>query len=112
MIDEQEFERRVDHWFGLVMKALEDNIGKAINESFEIHAADMNNPHCLVAMEEADLYRNLYLPEEILAHYLDPLMPPGFFKKVSRADFLLQRGIAQQHAQRIAAHTIDIAKAK
>jgi hypothetical protein len=112
MIDEVEFERRVDHWFELVMKALEDNIGRAIDGSFEMREADTNCPDFLIAMEEADLYRNMYLPEEILAHYLDPLMPPGFFEKVSRADFLLQRGLAQHHAQRIAAHAIDMAKAR
>lgn len=112
MIDEVEFERRVDRWFELVMKALEDNIGKAIDGSFEMREADMNSPEFLVAMEEADLYRNMYLPEEILAHYLDPLMPPGFFLKVSRADFLLQRGLAQHHAQKIAAHTIELARAR
>jgi hypothetical protein len=112
MIDEVEFERRVDYWFQLVMKALEENIGRAIDGSFEMREADMNNPDFLIAMEEADLYRNMYLSEEILAHYLDPLMPPGFFAKVSRADFLLQRGLAQHHAQRIAAHTIDMAKAR
>lgn len=110
MIDEVEFERRVDHWFGMVMKALEENIDKAINGSFEMHEADMNNPDFLVAMEEADVYRNMYLPEEILAQHLDHLMPPGFFDTVSRPDFLLQRGLAQHHAKRIAAYTINVAR--
>jgi hypothetical protein len=112
MIDEQEFERRVDHWFGLVMTALEKNIGRAINESLEIRDANRDNPDFLVTMEEADLYRNRYLPKEILAHFLDPLVPPGFFERESRTDFLLQRGMAQLHARRIATHVLEMAKAR
>lgn len=110
MIDEAEFERRVDQWFGLVLKAMETNIGRVVGKALEIPETDMNNPAFLLTMEEADIYRNLYLTEEILVHFLDPLMPPGYFKRVDRVDFLLQRGMAQHHAQRIAQHIIAEAR--
>jgi hypothetical protein len=107
MIDEVEFERRVDHWFGLVLKALESNIGRVIQEPFELPQSDLDDPNFPVDTEIADLYQRLYLPEDVLAFHLDPLMPAGFFDKVNRFDFLLERGMAQHQAKRIGAQIID-----
>ena len=107
MIDEVEFERRVDHWFGLVLKALEGNVGRVIKEPFKLPQSDLDDPNFPVDTEEVDLYQRLYLPEDVLAFHLDPVMPAGFFDKVSRFDFLLQRGMAQHHAKRITPHLID-----
>jgi hypothetical protein len=111
MIDEEEYERRVAHWFGLVMRALEENIDRAVNESIELHQITRNDPNLLALMEEADMYRLMYLPGEILAHYLDPLMPPGYFDTGDRTDFLLQQGMAQRMSHQIATHAIAKAKA-
>lgn len=111
MIDEEEFERRVEHWFGLVIKALETNIDRAINKADEMSQMERDDPKLLASMEEADIYRLMYLPEDILAHYLDPLMPPGYFETVERADFLLQQGMAQRLSQQLATHAIAKAKA-
>lgn len=111
MIDEDEYERRVAHWFGLVMKALEENIDRAFNESIELHQITRNDPKLLASMEEADLYRLMYLPDEILEHYLAPHMPSGYFDTVDRTDFLLQQGMAQRLSHQIAKNAIAKAKA-
>lgn len=110
MIDEEEFERRAAHWIGLVLKALEENIRRAINNSCEWKDIDRHNPQVLTSMEEADVYRLMYLPEEVLAHFLDPKVPAGYFDTQARADFLLQQGIAQRHACQMARQVIAQAK--
>jgi hypothetical protein len=110
MIDENEFEKRVEQWYGMVIKALQDNLQRAIDESWQLEEADINNPEFLVAMEDADIYRMLYLPEKVLAHFLDPKLPSGFFDTVSRSDFLLQEGMTLCQAKLIASHIIAVAK--
>lgn len=52
----------------------------------------------------------MYLPEIVVAHFLDPIMPAGYFDKVERADFLLQQGMAQRLSHQIASQTIAKAK--
>ena len=110
MIEEAEFERRVEHWFGLVMKGLETSIARVLKESKKLHEIRRDDPNLCASMEEADVYRLLYLPEEVLAHYLDPLMPPGYFDTVERADYLLHMGMAQRQSQCIALHTLAKAR--
>ena len=107
MINEEEFERRVAYWIGLVIRALEDNIGCAIMmDSNDEQHLQRDHPDLLISMEEADVYRLMYLPEAVLAHYLDPVVPEGYFKTVARADFLLRHGLAQRNARNIALDAI------
>lgn len=110
MIDENEFNRRVEQWYGMVMKALQENLQRAIDDPPQLDAAKMNSPKFLIAMEEADIYRRLFLPESLLARFLDPKMPPGFFGTVSRSDFLLQEGMTLRQSKMMAKHIIARAK--
>lgn len=45
MIEETEFERRVEHWFGSVMKALEDNTEGALKATMKLHEIRRDDPN-------------------------------------------------------------------
>ena len=110
MIAEDEYERRVSHWFDLVMHALEANIRRVLETGRDFAPGDMDNAEFALAMKLADQYQRQFLPEEVLAYYLDPTMPEGYFDEVSRADFLLHQGLLQRNAERLA--SLAIAKAR
>jgi hypothetical protein len=99
MIDREEFDRRVDHWFALVMSALEENVRRLVSEGKAFTPDDLDNPRFAASMRMAANYQARYLPDEILEYFLDPLLPKGYFQHTSRLEFLLQQALMQKTAQ-------------
>ena len=110
MIDKEEFDERVSHWFKLIMTALEENVHRLVSEGRSFTPNDLNNPRFAAAMREAVSYQAKYLPDEVLEHFLDPLLPKGYFQNTSRLEFLLQQGLMLKTAQIQAEHCIGRAR--
>lgn len=99
MIDQDEFERRVSCWFGLIMDALDENVHRLLSEGKAFTPDDLDNPSFASAMRRATDYQAKYLPDEVLECFLDPALPNGYFKDRSRIEFLLQQALIQKSAQ-------------
>jgi hypothetical protein len=110
MIDQDEFERRVGYWFGLIMSALDENVHRLLSEGRAFTPDDLDNPSFSCAMRRATDYQAKYLPDEVLKYFLDPVLPNGYFKDRSRLEFLLQQALIQKAAQIQAEQCIERAR--
>lgn len=96
MISQAEFERRVSEWWELVFSA-QDAYAQRMHDAGMPVERD-GDAQLTADMAIADAYEAEYLPEDLLAHFLDPISPPGTYDNESRADVLLRMGAAQRMA--------------
>lgn len=96
MITQAEFESRVSHWWDLVFGAQDAYAERMYLAGQEVTRA--GDAQLAADMAKADAYEKEFLPEELLAQFLDPISPPGTYENASRADVLLQMGAAQRQA--------------
>lgn len=110
MIDQQEFERRVNIWFALIMNALGDNVRRLLNEGKPFTPDDLDDPTFTLAMLKAAAFQANYLPDEVLAQFLDPALLTWHFQNTSRLESLLQQGLMQKAAGLQAIQCIERAR--
>lgn len=107
MIDEDEFERRINYWFSLIMDAVSGNIRALLSQGKPFTAEDLDTPEFVQAMRKIAQYQAIYLPDALLAHFLDPILPKNYPQQASRLEFLLQHALLQRTAQMKASQVIE-----
>jgi hypothetical protein len=107
MIDEEEFERRINHWFSLIMDAVHGNVRATLCQGKPFTPEDLDTPEFAQAMRQVAQYQATYLPDAVLAHFLDPILPKNHPQQASRLEFLLQQALLQRTAQTKASQVIE-----